>query len=65
MITTSHSFYIAVSGLIFALAGVLHGLRAFYGWEMLINDWMVPIWVSWLVVLVMLIMTLTAIKNLK
>lgn len=54
-----------VSGLIFLFVGVLHGIRAGYGWEVIIGGWMVPIWVSWLAAIVLLILALYAIRNLK
>ena len=65
MIHVSHHFYVAVSGILFFLVGVAHGLRTFYGWELVFNGWMVPLWVSWLVVLIGFLMALGAVKHMR
>jgi len=65
MFQVRHRFYMTVSGLIFATIGILHGLRAYYGWDAVVAGWVVPIWFSWLVVLVAFIMALSAIKSMK
>jgi hypothetical protein len=39
--------YRKLSGLVFALVALGHGVRAIAGWRILVNDTQVPIWVSW------------------
>lgn len=40
------------AGVIFLVIALLHLTRAMYGWEAAINGWSVPLWFSWVVVLV-------------
>ena len=35
-----------VAGLIFLLIAVMHGLRLAFKWEVILNGWSVPMWVS-------------------
>jgi hypothetical protein len=35
-------------GIIFALVALLHLARIIMGWPILISDWSVPMWVSWI-----------------
>ena len=37
----------AAAGTIFLAVAVLHALRLFRGWEVLIAGWHIPMWVSW------------------
>lgn len=39
-----------ISGLLFAVIGVLHLLRLAYGWEAAIGGFDVPMWASWVAV---------------
>ncbi|OGZ07276.1 MAG: hypothetical protein A3D65_02150 [Candidatus Lloydbacteria bacterium RIFCSPHIGHO2_02_FULL_50_13] len=39
--------YCIVSAVIFLVVMILHAARTFLGWEVSINGWIVPIWVSW------------------
>jgi hypothetical protein len=48
----SQRSYLFVSAVIFSLVFLLHVLRLVYGWSALIGGWMVPIWVSWIGVVV-------------
>lgn len=36
-----------VAGVIFALVALLHVLRLFMGWPIVIGGWSVPMWLSW------------------
>jgi hypothetical protein len=36
-----------VAGVIFALVALLHVLRLFMGWPAMIGSWSVPMWLSW------------------
>ena len=37
-----------VAGAIFALVALLHLLRIYMGWPVVIDGWPVPMWVSWI-----------------
>lgn len=65
MLVMRPSLYGTIAGLIFLGVAVLHGVRATYGWEVMINGWMVPLWLSWLIALVGFLMALTAIRSLR
>jgi hypothetical protein len=41
-----------VAGVIFALVALLHLVRIFMGWPVDIGGWSVPMWVSWVAVVV-------------
>jgi hypothetical protein len=53
----------AVSAIIFFLAGAGHGFRAFYEWELVYNGWFVPLWISWLAALVAFLMAIAAVRH--
>jgi len=65
MLHISHKFYITVSGIIFFLVEIGHGLRAFYGWELTYAGWPVPVWVSWLAALVGFLLALAAVRHMR
>ena len=44
--------YITITVAIFTIIAVLHLARIVYGWEAMIGGWEMPMWVSWLTVLV-------------
>lgn len=56
--------YNVVTAIIFLLVAVLHGLRAFYEWDLVYATWAVPIWLSWLIAFVGFILSITAIRRL-
>ena len=37
-----------VAGVIFALVTLLHVLRIYMGWPVVIGSWAAPMWVSWI-----------------
>jgi len=41
-----------VAGLIFLVVAVLHTLRLVFSWHVTLVGWTVPIWVSWIALLV-------------
>lgn len=41
-----------VVGVIFLLIAVLHALRLLYGWSAEIGGWMVPMWFSWVALVI-------------
>ncbi|MBI4068467.1 hypothetical protein HY413_03620 [Candidatus Kaiserbacteria bacterium] len=60
-----HKMFNTFAGLIFLLAGLLHATRAFYMWDMSINGWMVPIWLSWVAAFIALTLAYNAFVALK
>jgi hypothetical protein len=44
--------YVAVTTIVFLIVAVLHLTRIFMGWDASIGGWEVPLWVSWLALLV-------------
>lgn len=45
------------ASVLFFFAGSLHVVRAFSGWDLLIGDFAVPVWFSWLLGLIALYMS--------
>ncbi len=41
-----------IAGVIFAIVALAHLLRIYMGWAIMIADWTVPIWVSWIALVV-------------
>ena len=37
-----------LAGVIFAIVALLHLLRIYMGWPVVIGNWTVPMWVSWI-----------------
>jgi len=46
------STFTLVAAVIFAAIAVLHAIRIFYGWEAVIGGWAVPMWFSWVALVV-------------
>lgn len=46
------STFTLVAAVIFAAIAVLHASRIFYGWEAVIGGWAVPVWLSWVLLVV-------------
>jgi hypothetical protein len=44
--------YFAASGVLFALVAVAHLARLVFGWSILVDTEVVPMWVSWVGVLI-------------
>jgi hypothetical protein len=40
--------FVLLTGVIFALVALLHLLRIYMGWPAVIGGWTVPMWLSWL-----------------
>ena len=53
----------AIAGTIFLAIAVLHALRLLRHWEVLIAGWSVPIWVSWVAVVLFGALGYTAIRQ--
>jgi hypothetical protein len=41
-----------LAGVIFAIVALLHLLRICMGWPVVIDDWAIPMWVSWIALVV-------------
>jgi hypothetical protein len=41
-----------IAGLIFAVVALFHLVRIFAEWNLIIGDWSVPKWVSWVALIV-------------
>jgi hypothetical protein len=41
-----------VAGVIFAVVALFHLVRIFAEWTLIIGDWSVPKWVSWVILIV-------------
>jgi len=46
----SQKSFSPVAGLIFFMVAVLHGLRLVIGWHVVLADWIVSMWVSWIAI---------------
>jgi Mn2+/Fe2+ NRAMP family transporter len=40
-----------VAGAIFAVVALVHLLRIYMGWTVMIGDWTAPVWMSWIAVI--------------
>lgn len=57
--------YVHYSGIIFLVVGLGHAARVFYGWGISVDNWVIPIWVSWVVAAVALYLAFCAYKMSK
>ena len=48
----SRKSYFFVTAIVFSVVGLVHLLRIILGWEAAIGGWSVPIWLSWLALIV-------------
>jgi len=44
--------FLAVAGVIFAVVALVHLARIALGWQIMIGSWTVPMWVSWIALVV-------------
>jgi len=44
--------YFLVAGIIFTLVALFHLVRIFMEWTVIIGDWPIPMWVSWIALVV-------------
>ena len=51
-ITMSEKTFVKVASAIFALVAILHLVRILMGWPAIIGTWALPMWVSWVGVVV-------------
>jgi len=56
----NHKHYMVVSKLFFTIVAFMHLLRAILGWELIIGNYMVPVWISWVVFIIAGVLALSA-----
>ena len=44
--------FVLLAGVIFAIVAVCHLLRIFMGWPIVIDTWTVPMWLSWIALVI-------------
>ena len=50
--TMDQKTFSLVAGLIFAMVALFHLVRIFAEWIVIIGDWSIPMWVSWIALVV-------------
>ena len=58
----SQKIFSFVAGLIFLLIAIMHGLRLAFRWEVVLNGWSVPMWVSVVAMVIAAYLTLMGLK---
>jgi len=48
----SQKSYCAVTGIVFLVIAFLHLLRIIFGWSPVVDGWAVPMWLSWVALVV-------------
>jgi hypothetical protein len=48
----NRGIFCIVAAVIFAIVALLHLLRVYMGWPVVIGDWSAPMWVSWIALVV-------------
>ena len=54
--------YFIISGFIFLAIALLHTLRLYYGWESVIGGVLLPLWASWIAVIVAGVLAYSALQ---
>lgn len=54
--------YFVITGMIFTLIGILHLARIIKGWEAQIGGLVIPMWLSWLAVILALFLAVSGSK---
>jgi len=44
--------YFLVTAIVFSVVGLLHLLRIVVGWEAVVGGWSIPMWLSWVAMIV-------------
>ena len=57
--------YLVVTAILFMLVAAVHVARLFLGWTVVIGGWDVPVWVSWLTLIVLVAMATYAVRMLR
>jgi hypothetical protein len=48
----SRKAYFAITGIIFPVIAIVHLLRISFGWSPVVEGWVVPMWLSWVALVV-------------
>ena len=56
---------ITAASIVLFLAGTSHLIRIFYGWELRVNEWDMPIWVSFIGTAIPLFLSYSLLKQRK
>lgn len=48
----SRKAYFAITGIIFLAIAIVHLLRISFGWSPVVKGWAVPMWLSWVALVV-------------
>jgi len=43
--------FLSITAVLFLIIAFLHVLRVFYGWQAVLGGYVLPMWISWLAVL--------------
>ena len=54
--------YLVATAVIFSLLALAHLLRILLGWSVVIADWQVPVWLSWLPLVVLVVLVSYAVR---
>lgn len=54
--------YFVITGMIFTLIGILHLVRIIKDWEAQIGGFVIPMWLSWLAVILVLFLAVSGSK---
>ena len=57
------SMYFTVTGVIFVAVAIMSAYRAFNGLAVSVGDWTVPVWVSWVALVVAAYLAWSAYQN--
>ena len=44
--------FVLLAGVVFAIVALAHLLRIFMGWPIVIDTWTVPMWLSWIALVI-------------
>ena len=55
------TFFLFV-GIIFTIVGILHLLRAVFSWSLQVGTFNIPLWTSWVAVVILAYLSYTAFK---
>ena len=61
----NHRTFLSVTGVIFLVIAVLHLLRAVLGWNAVIGSFTIPMWLSWVALVVAAFLAYSAFKLAK
>lgn len=54
--------FFRITGFIFLIITVLHALRLIYGWQIVIGTLTIPLWISWLALIIAGLLSYTGLR---